>query len=119
MFVFLAIFGHSQSFPLCEWRYITVDVSLKDLEEGEEFEDGGIGEDHVRSCCICARALVEQRRKLSDVSPDVIIEVVEVLEDLVTAAINDAKAKADQEMQSRMQDMTGGLGLPAGFKLPF
>ena len=43
----------------------------------------------------------------------------EVLEDLVTAAINDAKAKADQEMQSRMQDMTGGLGLPAGFKLPF
>ncbi len=44
---------------------------------------------------------------------------VEVLEDLVTAAINDAKAKADQEMQSRMQDMTGGLVLPAGFKLPF
>ncbi|MEP2544324.1 MAG: DUF4175 family protein, partial [Alphaproteobacteria bacterium] len=30
-----------------------------------------------------ARALVEQRRKLSDVSPDVIIEVVEVLEDLL------------------------------------
>ncbi|MEQ8226972.1 MAG: YbaB/EbfC family nucleoid-associated protein [Rhodospirillales bacterium] len=44
---------------------------------------------------------------------------VEVLEDLIVAAINDAKSKAEQEMQSRMQDLTGGLGLPPGFKLPF
>ncbi len=44
---------------------------------------------------------------------------VEVLEDLVTAAINDAKGKAEQEMQRRMQELTGGLGLPPGFKLPF
>ena len=27
--------------------------------------------------------------------------------------------KKVQEMQSRMQDLTGGLGLPPGFKLPF
>ncbi|MEQ8804577.1 MAG: YbaB/EbfC family nucleoid-associated protein [Rhodospirillales bacterium] len=44
---------------------------------------------------------------------------VEVLEDLITAAINDAKGKAEREMQARMQDLTGGLGLPPGFKLPF
>ncbi|MEP3120115.1 MAG: YbaB/EbfC family nucleoid-associated protein, partial [Alphaproteobacteria bacterium] len=35
------------------------------------------------------------------------------------AATNDAKAKAEREMQARMQDLTGGLGLPPGFKLPF
>ena len=43
----------------------------------------------------------------------------EMLEDLLVAAINQARGKAEQEMQSRMQDLTGGLGLPPGFKLPF
>ncbi len=43
----------------------------------------------------------------------------EVLEDLVVAAINDAKAKVDEKMQGEMSKMTGGLPLPPGFKLPF
>lgn len=44
---------------------------------------------------------------------------IEVLEDLIVAAINDAKAKVEVEMQNRMQELTGGLQLPPGFKLPF
>lgn len=44
---------------------------------------------------------------------------VEVLEDLIVAAFNDAKAKVEATMQDEMQKMTGGLNLPAGFKLPF
>jgi len=44
---------------------------------------------------------------------------VEVLEDLVVAAVNDARAKVDQESQAEMQKLTGGLSLPGGFKLPF
>jgi len=43
----------------------------------------------------------------------------EVLEDLIMAAVNDAKAKADQRMAEEMQKLTGGLPLPPGFKLPF
>lgn len=43
----------------------------------------------------------------------------EVLEDLVVAAINDARAKVDQQLQDEMKKMTGGLPLPEGFKLPF
>ena len=43
----------------------------------------------------------------------------EVLEDLIIAASNDAKAKADEKMQDEMQKLTGGLPLPPGFKLPF
>jgi DNA-binding YbaB/EbfC family protein len=43
----------------------------------------------------------------------------EILEDLIVAAHNDAKGKADAAMQEKMQDMTGGLNLPAGMKLPF
>lgn len=42
----------------------------------------------------------------------------EVLEDLVVAAFNDAKAKVEAEVSQRMTQLTGGLPLPPGFKLP-
>jgi DNA-binding YbaB/EbfC family protein len=44
---------------------------------------------------------------------------VGMLEDLIVAAANDARAKADQQMQAEMAKVTGGLQLPPGFKLPF
>ena len=44
---------------------------------------------------------------------------VEVLEDLVIAAHADAKSKAEAETNARMQEMTAGLPLPPGMKLPF
>ncbi len=40
-------------------------------------------------------------------------------EDLVAAAINDARGKADEAAQDAMKDVTGGLQLPPGFKMPF
>ena len=43
----------------------------------------------------------------------------QMLEDLVAAAINDARAKADAAGQAEMGKMTAGLPLPPGFKLPF
>ena|SRR5919202_2409600 len=43
----------------------------------------------------------------------------QMVEDLVAAAINDARAKADEAAQASMQDVTGGLQLPPGFKMPF
>ena len=42
-----------------------------------------------------------------------------MLEDLVAAAINDARGKADAAASEQMQAMTSGLPLPPGFKLPF
>jgi nucleoid-associated protein EbfC len=42
-----------------------------------------------------------------------------MLEDLVTAAFNDARAKADAISGQEMGKMTSGLQLPPGFKLPF
>ena len=44
---------------------------------------------------------------------------VEVLEDLLIAAHADAKAKAEAEVARRMQDVTAGLPIPPGMKLPF
>ncbi|NQV84323.1 MAG: YbaB/EbfC family nucleoid-associated protein [Rhodospirillales bacterium] len=43
----------------------------------------------------------------------------QVLEDLILAAFNDAKGKIETMMQEKMSDLTGGMGLPPGFKLPF
>lgn len=44
---------------------------------------------------------------------------VEILEDLVTAAMNDAKFKSQKLMEEEMAKLTGGLSLPGGMKLPF
>ena len=41
----------------------------------------------------------------------------EILEDLISAAHADAKAKADEAMKEKMQSITGGLPLPPGLKL--
>ena len=43
----------------------------------------------------------------------------QMVEDLVAAAINDARMKADQAAQAEMSKMTAGLQLPPGFKMPF
>ncbi len=42
-----------------------------------------------------------------------------LLEDLILAAFNDARAKADAVSNTEMGKMTSGLPLPPGFKLPF
>ena len=43
----------------------------------------------------------------------------EILEDLIVAAFNDAKAKVETYVQEEMGKLTGGLNLPGGLKLPF
>ena len=42
---------------------------------------------------------------------------VEILEDLILAAFQDAKAKAEHAMQAKMQEATAGLPIPPGMKL--
>ncbi|MFM1813759.1 MAG: hypothetical protein RLZ98_454 [Pseudomonadota bacterium] len=41
----------------------------------------------------------------------------EILEDLIVAAANDARSRVESTMQVKMQELTGGLPLPPGFKL--
>lgn len=43
----------------------------------------------------------------------------EMLEDLIVAAFNDASNKIDSIANAQMSQMTAGLGLPPGMKLPF
>ena len=43
----------------------------------------------------------------------------EVVEDLIAAAINDAKSKLETQSAEQMKQLTAGLPLPPGMKLPF
>jgi len=44
---------------------------------------------------------------------------LEMLEDIVTAAVNDAVNKVAANTQERMSEMTSGIPLPPGMKMPF
>lgn len=47
------------------------------------------------------------------------LEDKEMVEDLIAAAVNDAARKVERMTKDKMTDLTAGLGLPPGFKLPF
>jgi DNA-binding YbaB/EbfC family protein len=54
-----------------------------------------------------------------DIDSALITEEKEMLEDLLASAINDAVRKVESLSQEKLSGLTGGLGLPGGFKLPF
>ena len=53
------------------------------------------------------------------IDPSLLADDKDMLEDLVAAAMNDAVRKAETLTQEKMGGFTSGMGLPAGFKLPF
>jgi nucleoid-associated protein EbfC len=58
--------------------------------------------------------------KKIDIDPSIIDpNDKEVLEDLIVAALSDAKSKMEVEVNQRMAEITGGLQLPPGMSLPF
>ncbi len=59
-----------------------------------------------------------EMRKLR-IDPSLLAGDREILEDLIIAAHNDAKAKLADLVQAEMSQVTGGLPLPPGFSLPF
>ena len=54
-----------------------------------------------------------------NIDPSLMEDDKEMLEDLIAAAINDAVHKIVKNNQDAMANMTAGLNLPPGFKLPF
>lgn len=53
------------------------------------------------------------------IDPSLMSEDKEILEDLLAAAVNDAVRKIESSTQERMAEVTGGMGMPPGFKMPF
>ena len=57
--------------------------------------------------------------KRVSIDPSLLADDKDMLEDLVAAAFNDAVRKADATSAEKMAGLTGGMNLPAGFKMPF
>jgi DNA-binding YbaB/EbfC family protein len=57
--------------------------------------------------------------KRVSIDPSLVGDDREMLEDLLVAAFNDAARRVESTIAEKMSGMTAGLGLPAGFKLPF
>ena len=53
------------------------------------------------------------------IDPELVDDDVEVLEDLVAAAFNDALNKVESATQEKMGGLTAGMNLPGGMKMPF
>lgn len=57
--------------------------------------------------------------KSVSINADLLKEDKAVLEDLIAAAFNDAVRKLEKEKADKMGELTGGLGIPGGMKMPF
>jgi hypothetical protein len=53
------------------------------------------------------------------IEPKLVSEDLEMLEDLVAAAINDASRKIEERSKEKYADLMSGMNLPPGMKLPF
>ncbi len=53
------------------------------------------------------------------IEPKLVAEDLEMLEDLVAAAINDASRKIEERSKEKYADLMSGMNLPPGVKLPF
>lgn len=85
-------------------------------EDLEQIEVDGSSGGGMVTCTITGKG---DMRRLS-VDPSLVDPAdKEVMEDLIVAAINDAKTKADEKKREETQKMMGGMQLPPGLKLPF
>ena len=53
------------------------------------------------------------------IEPKLVSEDLEMLEDLVAAAINDASRKIEERGKEKYADLMSAMNLPPGMKLPF
>jgi len=53
------------------------------------------------------------------IDPTLLSEDIEVMEDMIAAAMNDAVRKVEEETKDMMSSVTNGIPLPPGFKMPF
>ena len=83
-------------------------------ELGEERIDASAGGGMVTAIANGLGELLEVRIKPEVVDPD----DVEMLQDLVTAAVNEALTRAQARREERMAEVTGGLNVPGMGKLP-
>lgn len=83
-------------------------------EMGSISVTGESGAGMVRITMTC-----QHQVKAVEIDDSLVGDDKEMLEDLITAAFNDAIRKVEQTVQEKFSGMTAGMGLPPGMKLPF
>ncbi len=64
------------------------------------------------------RMTAKGQMKAVSIDPSLLVaDEKEIVEDLIVAAANDARVKAERTMQERLEEVTKGLPLPPGLKL--
>jgi len=61
----------------------------------------------------------QHRLQALEIDDTLIGDDKEMLEDLITAAFNDAVSKVERAVQEKFSGLTAGIGLPPGINLPF
>jgi nucleoid-associated protein EbfC len=91
------------------------DMSRKMEEQMEAIEvEGNAGGGMVKVVMNGHKNVISTEIAVEVVDP----EDIEMLQDLVTAAVNDAIAKVDDQLKDNLGGMTGGMGIPGGFPFP-
>jgi DNA-binding YbaB/EbfC family protein len=65
------------------------------------------------------KVVLNGRHEAKKVTIKLVAEDLEMLEDLVAAAINDASRKIEERSKEKYADLMSGMNLPPGMKLPF
>lgn len=92
----------------------------KKMEEIQESLENIEVEGNAGAGMVVATLNGKSEVKKIKISPEIVNpDDIEILEDLIIAAINDAKIKAEQLASTEMSKMTGGMKFPGGMSLPF
>jgi DNA-binding YbaB/EbfC family protein len=90
------------------------DLKVAQEKLGKEEVTGESGGGMVRVTLTC-----RHEAKRVEIDPSLLADDKDMLEDLVVAAINDAVRRVGDKTKESMADLTAGLPLPPGMKLPF
>lgn len=87
----------------------------KQMAEAQENLDTLIFEASVGGGAVVAQVTGKKILSKIDIKPDVVDpDDIEMLQDLIIAAVNEAMHKAETEVNDKMSQLTGGLNLPGG-----
>ena len=89
-----------------------IEKAQKELAEAEVVGEAGTG---------MVKVTMNGRHdvKRVEIDAELMNDDKEMVEDLVAAAVNDANRRVEKMTQERMSELTSGMGLPPGMKLPF
>ena len=76
--------------------------------------EGQSGAGLVKVVMTCSHSV-----KRVEIDPTLLEDDKDMLEDLVAAAFNDAVRRVQDTSKEKMAEVTGGMALPPGFKMPF